>query len=182
MVTYISQAVSSKKNNLFSFLAERGTEDTRTPVEDCFNDDMKQKDWLIGRGINAEYFCPIVDEDGDIHGYRQAIETGYLQVILNGGFISIGLMLLVSLPAIICGIFFSKNMLSKAAAMWILIWLLSLYPANVATFSLNYILVWISIGICYSKFIRNMPDVFLKEYFQHKPSETTMQLLSDRQI
>ena len=151
------------RSGVFGFLVERGTEDTRTPVEDCFYDDMKPKDWLVGRGIMGDYFCPIVEEDSDIRGYRFTIETGFLQIILKGGLISLGLLLLVTVPAMINGIFFSKNILSKAAGFWILIWLISLYPANVATFSLYYFLVWISVGICYSKPIRNMSEDAIRE-------------------
>jgi hypothetical protein len=166
MVAYVHERFTNK-SGVFGFLVERGTEDTRTPVEECFYDDMKERDWIIGRGMAGEYFCPIVEEDADIKGYRAAIETGYLQIILNGGMISLGLLLLMAVPAIICGIFFSKNILSKAAGFWILLWMLSLYPANVATFSLNYILVWISIGICYSGTIRNMPESVIKQSFQN---------------
>jgi len=167
LVGFVQQAFS-EKSKLFGFLAERGTEDTRTPVEECFYDDMGRKDWIVGRGMNGEYFCPIVEEDADIKGYRAAIETGYLQIILDGGIVSLALILLIAVPAMICGIFFSKNVLSKAAGFWILLWVLSLYPANVATFSLNYFLVWISIGICYSKTIRKMPEEIVRKAFNLK--------------
>lgn len=155
----------NSRSGVFGFLVERGTEDTRTPVEDCFYDDMKTKDWIIGRGIKGDYFCPIVEEDSDIRGYRATIETGYLQIILKGGIVSLGLLLLVTVPAMIRGIFFSKNLLSKAAGCWILIWLISLYPANVATFSLYYFLVWISVGICYSRTITEMSENQVRECF-----------------
>lgn len=162
--SYVQEAFT-QKSTVFGFLSERGTEDTRSPVEECFYDDMETKDWIVGRGMNGEYFCPIVEEDADIRGYRRAIETGYLQIILNGGMISLGLILLMAVPAMICGIFFSKNVLCRACGFWILLWILSLYPANVATFSLNYILVWVAIGICYSKKIRNIPEEIMKQAF-----------------
>ena len=63
------------------------------------------------------------------------------------------------------GVFRSQNILSKAAGCWILFWIICLYPANVFGFSMNYLLVWLSVGICYSKEIRNIPDTVLKEYF-----------------
>jgi hypothetical protein len=94
------------------------------------------------------------------------IETNYLQIILKGGIISLGLLLLIIVPACIKGIFYSKNMLSKAAGIWILLWIFCLYPANVDTFTMNYLLVWMCVGICYTKKIRNMPDDFIKQYFK----------------
>ena len=91
------------------------------------------------------------------------IETDYLNIILKGGIISLVLLFMIAIPAIIKGLFYSKNILSKAAAFWIILWFMELYPANVNSFSLNHILVWISIGICYSKEIRSHSDSYVSE-------------------
>ena len=153
------------KAGALSLITERFNEDTRTEVEEYFYLDMNKKDWIIGRGIEGIYYCP-TGVTGD--GYREVIETDYLQIILKGGLISLGLLLLIVIPAIFKGLFYSKNILSKAAAIWILLWLLALYPQTVTTFSLNYLLVWISIGICYSKRIRNIPEDSVKNIFNIK--------------
>lgn len=156
----------SANKNLGSFrlLKERLTEDTRSGVEEYFYLDMKENDWLIGRGINASYYCPSgATEDG----FRGTIETDYLQLILRGGIVSLGLLLLIVIPALILGFFYSKNLISKVAASWILLWAIASYPANVSVFTLNYLLVWISIGICYSKKVRKMPEEAVKEIFQY---------------
>jgi len=158
---------SQSEDSIFNFLSERANEDTRNPVEQCFYSDLKTRDWIVGKGLNGDYFCPIIDED-DVTGYRDAIETDYLNIILKGGLVSLGLLLLILIPAIFLGLLYSRNTLSKAASLWIALWIVSLYPSNVTTFSLNYFLVWISVGICYSKSIRNMPDEVLKEYFRAK--------------
>ncbi|MEJ7675725.1 MAG: hypothetical protein WKF59_24220 [Chitinophagaceae bacterium] len=160
---YVSDIYLGKKNNIFSFLSERGTEDTRTNVELFFYADMKDKDWIIGKGIDGEYFCPDIDED--ISGYRYVIETGYLQMILTGGIIKLLLTLLITLPVVYRAIFHSKNTLSKAAGIWILLWALYLYPATTEAFTMYYLLLWISVGICYSKEIRNTPENYIKKFF-----------------
>jgi len=162
---YISGIYKLQDNRIFGFLADRGTEDTRSDVALYFYSDMKTKDWIIGRGIDGEYFAPGIEED-QLTNYRSVIETGYLQTILKGGIISLGLFLFIAIPAIIKGLFYSKNTLSKAAGIWILMSLINLYPAIVNTFTLQYLLVWISIGICYSKKLRDLPEDFLKKYFQ----------------
>jgi hypothetical protein len=56
-------------------------------------------------------------------------------------------------------------MLSKAAGIWIFLWICYLYPARVSTFTLHYILVWVSVGICYSKTIRNKSETAIEELF-----------------
>lgn len=154
------------KKGLFGFIAQRGEEDTRTGVELYFYNDMQLKDWIIGKGVNGQYYCPEIDLDQPTN-YRNLIETGYLQIILKGGLMRLGLYLFMTIPAIFLGFFKSENLLSKAAAIWILISLLSLYPATVNTFSLRYLLVWISIGICFTQDIRELPDEVVKSFFRN---------------
>lgn len=148
--------------NAFEFITERIDQDTRTGVEECLYDDMTTKEWIIGKGMSGQYYCPGIDH-GLFTDYRGMIETDYLNIILKGGIISLILLLLITIPAMIKGIFYSKNLLSKAAGLWILLWLADLYPTVVTTFSMQYILVWISVGICYSDEIRNMPEEKIKE-------------------
>jgi hypothetical protein len=161
---------SINKKGAFSLITERMGEDTRSTVEECFYSDMKTEDWIVGRGMVGEYFCPGVDESSQVSYtyYRRLIETDYLNIILKSGLIGLGLLVLILIPAIIKGFFYSRNLLSKAAAIWILLWMIDLYPANVSTFTLNYLLVWISVGICYSKTIRYMPEDEVKEILSFK--------------
>jgi hypothetical protein len=162
LLLYGIKVYNDNRNGMFTLLSERIYEDTRSAVESNFYYDMSTKDWIIGKGINGQYFSPGIDLS-DISGYRGMIETDYLNIILKGGIISIWLLSMILIPAIILGLFFSKNLLSKAAALWILIWILELYPANVNSFSLNHLLVWISVGICYSREIRNQSEKTITE-------------------
>ena len=83
---------SKNRNDTFELITERIGQDTRSQVEEYFFRDMNTKDWIIGKGINGQYFCPGVNEGaGRISIYRTVIETGYLQVILNGGLIHLAL-------------------------------------------------------------------------------------------
>ncbi len=157
LIFYGVKIYNENKYGAFSLITGRISENTRSIVEQYFYRDMNTQDWIIGKGINGQYFCPGIDL-GDLTGYRGMIETDYLNIILKGGIISLGLLLLIAVPAMVKGLFYSKNLLSKAAGIWILLWLMELYPANVNSFSLNHLLVWISIGICYSKEIRNIPE------------------------
>lgn len=159
------QLYSANQNGFFSNLSSRVDEDSRSKVEECLYNDFTFKDWIIGRGLDGRYFCPNIDDNYEVVGYRPVIETDYLNIILKSGSIYLVFLLMVMLPAIYKGLFRSQNVLSKAAGTWILFWIICLYPANVFGFSLNYLLVWISIGICYSKEIRNMPGALLKDYF-----------------
>jgi hypothetical protein len=154
--------------SVFNFLMERGDEDTRSGVEDYLAADMSDNDWIFGKGYNGKYFCPGVGDVTDTTGmgYRDIIETGYLQIVLTGGYITLGLLILILFPAIYLGLFRSKNVLSKSAAIWIFLWVIYEYPTVGVAFTMHYILVWISVGICYSKVIRMMPDSTIKVNLQ----------------
>jgi hypothetical protein len=151
---------------MFNFIAARGDEDTRSGVEQDMYADMSKRDWIIGKGINGTYYCPSVVNVNDLSGSgnREVIETGYLQIILNGGIVGLVLLLLAFVPAVYKGFFQSNNMLSKGAAALALVWVISLYPTVAVEFNMRYIIAWIAVGICYSKKIRNMSDTTIKDY------------------
>ena len=160
---------NENRKDTFSLITERIGQHSRTEVERYFYRDMKSNDWLIGKGLNGVYFCPGVTEDiGRVTIYRKVVETGYLQVILNGGLVSVVLLLLITIPAMIKGIFYSKNLLAKAAGIWIFLFLLFMYPGTITKFSMHYILVWISVSICYSRQIRNLSDERISAIFNSK--------------
>jgi hypothetical protein len=165
ILLYATNKYKLKKGGLFDLIAERGNVDTRTDVELYFYNDMTSKDWLLGRGINGEYYCPDIYQTQETD-YRSYIETGYLQIVLKGGIVELILFLMITVPAVILGILFSKNILSKAAGIWILILLFALYPGTINTFSFRFLLLWISVGICYSKKIRNLSDNDIQLIFE----------------
>jgi len=157
-----------KMPSMFNYLMDRGEEDTRSGVEVWMYADMSTNDWVIGKGIKGKYYCPVVENVNDEEGvgYRDNIETGYLQIILKGGIVSLALLLGMFLPAVYKGFFKSKNVFTKAAAMWILLWIVYLYPGGGMVFNMNYILVWVAAGICYSEQLRNLSDATIKNYLQ----------------
>jgi hypothetical protein len=161
---YANNVYKPTDNKIFGYLLFRGDEDTRSDVEWYFHNDMKTNDWILGRGIKGSYFCPDVEED-QVTNYRYTIETGFEQTILKGGWISLGLFLLIAVPAVIKGLFYSKNILSKGAAIWIFMSLVNSYPSTVNAFTFQYVLVWVCIGICYNDEIRNIHEEDLKKQF-----------------
>jgi len=147
------------------YLQDRGVADTRSGIEDYFYKDMEGLDWIVGRGMRGEYYCPTIDGGN----YRGTVETDYLNMILKGGVVNLVLLLVVLVPAIFLGFFNSKNYLSKAFALWILFWLINTHPSTVQVFTMNYFLVWFGVGVCYSPFIRSIPEETMKSFF--KPVE-----------
>ena len=113
---------------------------------------MEGIDWVIGKGMEGGYYY------GEKQPNRFWQETGFLFIILKGGVISLALFLLILLPAAYLGIFKSKNAFTRAAGIYVFVYILWLYPFGVPNFSFKYALVWISVWICYSKKLRKMPE------------------------
>ena len=159
------QLFISDSSGTFSNIKARASQDTREIVILAFFADMEESHFLIGKGLDGSYYCPGIDEafigmeithrDAD---YRDTIENGFLQMILKGGVIYVLLFLLIAIPAIIKGYFYSNNMLSKASASIVFLWILDMIPFGLPVFSIRYLLFWVCIAICYSETIRNMEN------------------------
>jgi len=151
--------------SFFKNISERGLEDTRSYVEGCFYNDMSTSDWIFGKGYNGGYKCPGIDAAIFKDNIRRVIETDYLQLIMTGGFINMFLLFLVMVPAIVLGLFFSKNNLVKTFAVLILLWLVFLYPANVYSVNVFHVSVWFGAGICYCRPMRMLSNKLVSKYF-----------------
>ena len=142
------------QDELFSKITNRIDIDSREEVFAAYFYDLSTNNLIIGKGMNGTYFCPGIDEDYD---YRPLIENGYLQLILKGGIIYLILFLAIAIPAMVLGIR-SKNSLGKAAGVIVLLWLIDMIAWGVPAMNIRYIILWISIGICYSKEIRGLSE------------------------
>jgi hypothetical protein len=152
-------------------LDERLTQDTRSELFAMYFIEM-QDYMTFGKGMNGSYYYPMPGgetEDGTVYSeeeYRHIIENGYLQLMLTGGIVQIILFLMILLPASIIGIFRSSNNLSKACGIMIFIRLIDMLIYGLPSLSLSYILVWISVGLCYSSSFRSLSDEEIKLEFQ----------------
>ena len=140
-------------------ILERGFEDTRTGVEESFYKDVIGFDALIGRGWYGVYYEPIFGS------YRREMETGFLVLVLRGGWIYLALYLSVLFYSAYLGLFHSKNLMAKSFAAIILLHIIELYPHGWPSFSLYYMSIWIGVYFCMFKPYRLMTDNDIKEYY-----------------
>jgi len=138
-------------------------QDTRTFLAVELFLDTSPAERVIGRGVLGTYYSPYFkhwnksNEGGD-SPTRSVNEIGYLQMMLKGGGIMVGLYLLILLPAAFLGIFRSKNIIARMSGYFILLylflWLVSYYPV----YSAEYILLWMAAGTCISPQVRKIPN------------------------
>lgn len=144
---------TNMSDSFFSALTQRGDEDTRSGVEESFYADMKSlSDWIFGRGWFGQYYEALT-------GYsRSSIETGFLALILRGGYVYL-------IPYVVClllsfynGYFRSRNLFCKSFAIMCLMQLLSLYPFGWPMFNFFHFIIWIGVWICNNERVRGMND------------------------
>lgn len=140
----------------FPLLFQRGLENTREGVEEYFLADFTTWDFtdkIVGKGLDATYYQPIYDYDtGDLlTTNRTGIETGYLDMILKGGYIDVLLIVILIVYSIIVGLK-SRNPSKKRCAYFLMACLIDLYTTCLlGTVSVKSILMYVCIGICLSK-------------------------------
>ncbi len=158
-----------QKNTNFKLIATRANDDTREYVFNQFFSSMQNNMWW-GRGMDGTYYCPLVTEDTNVDAveYRDLIECGYLQVILKGGYINLFLFLAVMVPALFLGLFDSRNVFTKACGVIIVLWLIDMGPYGIPSMSVKYILVWICVGVCYNRKIRQAGESYIDDLINRK--------------
>lgn len=150
-------------SNSFSYFIEKANTGmySREDIIELFINDLNSspKDWIWGRGIFGQFNGGVLGDSET--GLRDGIENGYLILILKGGWIYLGLLILISFRAIYFGFFKSKNILCKGFSAIILIYYIDMIGFGVPDISLKYILIFISIGACNTKWLLESSDEYL---------------------
>lgn len=154
---------TNMSDSVFSTLMERGDDDTRSAVEENFYADMKsQVDWLFGRGWFGQYYEP------RMRIFRSSIETGYLALILRGGFLYLIPYVVTLGITAFTGYFKSKNLFCKSLAIMCLMQIISMYPFGWPAFNFNHFILWIGVWYCNDSNSRNKSDKTIINYFYEK--------------
>lgn len=150
--------------NHFSFLMERGLEDSRSSVNEAFFNDFNIGDFIFGRGLNGTYYDPMGVFDS-INNRRPDHETGFLNIILHAGLLFLIPYLLICFRSIYLGYCKSNNSLVKSFSVYILINTLMLFIGSYPVFNLRFYILWIGILLCNSKIFRRMNNDDISNYF-----------------
>lgn len=154
---------SNMADSFFATLIERGDEDSRSGVEESFHADMtSQADWLFGRGWFGQYYEALTGF------YRSSIETGYLTLILRGGFLYLIPYVGILVITVFTGYFKSKNLFCKSFAIMCLMQIISLYPFGWPAFNFFHFTLWLGVWYCNNSNLRNKSDKSIINYFYEK--------------
>ncbi len=148
----------------FSFIRERGVEDTRSGVDKALLSQMSDCELIFGKGLNGRYYYPLNLSEDYLNGWRYGSETGFYNLVLKGGYImAILYIILLAYPALM-GIFKSKNILCKAFGFYIILSLVELYPFGWLLFDMKFLIIWLGVSLCYNKSVRLLNDNQMYNY------------------
>ena len=120
--------------------------------------------WIFGRGVNGSYETSILS----IGGRRQAMEWGFLCLILKGGIPYLIMYVYLLLHAFVMGIYHSKNLPSKGLAFICLLCVILLVDVYTPSYGLYYFMAWFSFGLLENEKFRQLDDVTIKNCFNIK--------------
>ena len=156
-ISFIPLSVNERLSEFKEKLPQNSRISGRYNLYQEFFEDMGPLDLLAGRGSMGEYRGHVGSHSQKSID-RKAIECGYLQIILNGGFIMLTLILALSFLAIWLGVWRSRNRFTKACAFIIITRLFAMVPFGLPEANIAYILFWMAIGACLSHPMRMASD------------------------
>ena len=151
-------------SSIFNFLNSRGLEDTRADVNKTLLAQMSDWEKIFGKGLNGKYYMPL-RQDEFYDGWRYGCETGFLNIVLKGGYLMALVYIFLLLIPAIQGIFKSKNSFCKGGGLYILWTLIYLYPFGVLDFNISFFFVWMWVMLCSRRKIREMSDIEIQNTF-----------------
>lgn len=155
--------------NAFSTLFEKvddGFSSRELVIEEFIEDfDSNPTDWIWGRGVFGTFKSRSLGSGDDLMT-RDVIENGYYYLILKGGYIYLGLFIVISFISIINGLFLSKNILSKAFACLIFTQYIEMFGFGLPTYTIKYFIFWISVTAGLSPNIYKKTDLEIIKQFK----------------
>jgi hypothetical protein len=134
--------------------------DTRTLLyTEVFKSAEKNNSWLIGRSLargNESLAFGLNDETG--RGERNGNEASILNIFTWTGLVGVFLYFMAFYKASYLAINRSNNIYVKILGLFVAFRWVYAWVEDFNSFSLNYILLWLMIGMCFSKSFRAMTN------------------------
>jgi hypothetical protein len=144
------------------------TGDDRTPLySEVLVSAQNHNSWWIGRSpARGNDTVSFADDDITGRAERRANEVGVLNVFTWTGIVGLVLYFLIFYAASYLAVNKSNNIFCKITGLflafrWIFSWI-----EEINSFSLNYFVLWILIGLCLSKSFRGMSDEEMKYWIK----------------
>lgn len=144
--------------------------DTRTflyveELQSAVNNDYLLLGRSIARGYDSISFGEGVDQAMGIkRGERQSCETSILNVFNYFGIIGVVIYFIIFFRASFLAIYRSQNIFISVIGIYVAFRWFFAWIEDFSRFDLNYLFLWIFIGMCYSPVFRNMSNQDFKKW------------------
>jgi|GEM_PF-483199 O-Antigen ligase. len=158
--------IETSQNAEGELVEENLMQDTRTFLYmEVLATAKKYNTWVFGRsparGNETEWFASWALENYG-RAERPANEVAILNIFTWTGIIGVVLYALVFYRASYLAINKSNNIFIKIIGIYMAFRWLYAWIEDINNFSLNYLLIWVGLGMCYSKAFRTMNDLQMK--------------------
>ncbi|RYU93721.1 hypothetical protein [Emticicia agri] len=151
--------IQTKKDKNGEIIEDNLLADTRTALyKEVLQSAQKYNSWIIGRsparGNETEIFATL----SEITGRKERLtnEIAIANIFSWTGIIGVLLYFLIFYRASYLAINHSNNIFSKILGIYISFRWLYAWVEDINSFTLNYFLLWLMIGMCFSTSLRNM--------------------------
>lgn len=153
--------------------------DTRTFLYFEVFQDLKYNHAIIaGKGLNAGYTSEAFETYN-----RPVVEVCFLQIILKTGIIGFLLYMYLIASAISNALTRSNNLFVKSLGFLLVGYTLMIFLENQIAYNLLNVLIWIVIGMCHSKEIRDLDDQGIKGlFYQTSPKTKVWGVISNKNL
>ena len=159
----------------YTLANSKGTEysaliDTRTflyaeEISSAINNNYVILGRSIARGYDSAAFGKGADKIMDLkRGERQGCETSILNIFNHFGIVGVILYLFIFWKATYLAINKSRNIFVPIIGLYVAFRWMFAWIEDFSRFDLNYLFLWIFIGICYSPIYRNMTNKEFKSW------------------
>lgn len=119
----------------------------------------------IARGYESQSFGDWIDQAlGIKRGERQSCETSILNIFNYFGIVGVIIYFIIFFRASFLAIHHSRNIYIPVIGVYVAFRWLFAWIEDFSKFDLNYLFIWIFIGICYSPIFRNMSNQDFKKW------------------
>ena len=124
--------------------------------------DLKHNDaFLLGKGLNAGY----MSESFETYS-RPVVEVAFLQILLKTGIVGCLLYMTVIISAIFKALSSSRNVFLKTLGLLLASYMVMFFIENQIAYNLLNVVIWIVIGMCHSKALRELTDQEVYDLFR----------------
>ena len=158
--------MTSEYGNEYSALVDTRTGLYVEEIESAINNDYVIYGRSIARGYDSQLFGESINELTQTQrGERGSCETSILNIFNYFGLIGIFIYMFIFWKAAYLAISHSNNSFLPVIGIYVAFRWLFAWIEDFSRFDLNYMFLWILIGICYSPIYRKMTNQEFKQLF-----------------